>query len=243
MKSFATFCQSIGISTLLLLPPLAASAQVPDPNPNAQIPLGQGTPSEALPPPRSDHDPQPPVPAPTVPATGVTRQAGVGGTQAYGRAGVLELGGSAGLRSGSGNTIINFDPMVGLFIVDNVQLSGILGLSYANIEDGMGNSNSDTFFKLLVEPSFHLPFSETLFGFLGVGVGLAYAPSGGGDGEFGFALSPRLGANVLIGRSGILTPSLSVDYATTEVITTPGGQSLLGVSTAIGLNIGYTIMW
>src|SRR5687767_14753257 len=51
-----------------------------------EVPLGQGTAPAQLPAPRSDNDPQPMVPAPTVPITGVTSQAGTGGTQAYGRA-------------------------------------------------------------------------------------------------------------------------------------------------------------
>src|SRR5687768_4626344 len=82
----------------------ALAQTIPDPDPTAQVPVGQGTPSEQLPPPRSDNDPNPQVPSPTVPSTGVTSQAGIGGTQAYARAGVLELGGSGGFAAASNYT-------------------------------------------------------------------------------------------------------------------------------------------
>src|SRR5215207_302878 len=110
-----------------------AFEQLPDPAPSAQVPLGEGPPSEALPPPRSDHDPRPPVPAPTVPRTGVTQQAGIGGTQAYARAGVLELGGSAGWAAASNFTRFELSPSFGVFLVDNVELSLLTALNYFRI--------------------------------------------------------------------------------------------------------------
>jgi hypothetical protein len=226
------------LAVILVVPAIASAQGVPDPNPNAQQPIGAGQPSSTLPPPRSDSDPQPPVAAPTVPETGITEQAGVGGTQAYGRAGVLELGGSAGFRAASGLTQINFSPSIGLFLIDNVELSAILGIDWAQVTGEDGEENSATFMKALVEPSFHLPFSQTLFGFLGLGVGIAYAEGAGA----GFALSPRIGANFLVGRSGILTPAFVVDYSTTEVVQT-SQATLVGLSVSYGLNIGYTVMW
>lgn len=223
------------LAVILVAPTVASAQGVPDPG--GQQPIGAGQPSETLPPPRSDNDPQPQVAAPTVPETGVTAQAGVGGTQAYGRAGVLELGGSAGFRAASGLTQVNFSPSVGLFLMDSVEMSLILGIDYAKVStDGM--EASATFMKALIEPSFHLPFSPVAFGFLGLGVGVAYEENAGA----GLALAPRLGANLLIGRSGILTPAFVVDYSTTEVIQTPNG-SLVGLSVSYGLNIGYTVMW
>jgi hypothetical protein len=61
-------------------------------------------------------------------------------------------------------------------------------------------------------------------------------------GDAGFALQPRLGANFLIGRSGVLTPSLTVAYSTVDAIRTPAG-TILAVQTSYGMNIGYTVMW
>jgi hypothetical protein len=232
----------VGLGVMFLGAP--AFAQVPDPDPNAQVPLGAGTPSEALPPPRSDHDPQPRVAAPTVPRTGVTQQAGVGGTQAYGRAGVLELGGSAGFAAASNYSRFELSPSIGLFVVDNLQLSLLTGFNYFSVGDttneaGMAiDGASATEIKALIEPSFHLPFSQVAFGFLGLGAGVNYVTGA----DAGFALQPRLGANFLVGRSGVLTPALTVAYSTVEAIRTPAG-AVLAVRSSYGMNIGYTVMW
>jgi hypothetical protein len=217
-----------------------ADAQtVPDPNPNAQIPIGEGTPSQQLPAPRSDHDAQPPVPAPAVSAAGVTAQAGVGGTQAYGRAGVLELGGSGGFGAASNYTRFDLSPSIGLFIVDNVELSLLTGFSYFKVDAvGTAPESSATEFKALVEPSFHIPFSTVAFGFVGLGAGVNYLSGN----DAGFALQPRLGANFLIGRSGVLTPAAYFSYSTVEAIQTDAG-AVLAVRSSYGLNIGYTVMW
>jgi hypothetical protein len=219
---------------------VAMAQTVPDPDPNERVPVGEGTPSEALPPPRSDHDPRPPVPAPTVPRTGVTEQAGVGGTQAYGRAGVLELGGAGGFAAADNYTRFELSPSIGLFLVDNLELSLLTGFNYFSIggDANMGDSTSATELKALLEPSFHLPFSEVAFGFIGLGAGVNYVTGG----DAGFALQPRLGANFLIGRSGVLTPALTVNYSTVDAIRTEVG-TVLAVRTSYGMNIGYTVMW
>jgi hypothetical protein len=236
----------VGLSVMCL--GTTAFAQVPDPDPNAQVPLGAGTPSEALPPPRSDHDPQPRVAAPTVPRTGITQQAGVGGTQAYGRAGVLELGGSAGFSAADNFSRYELSPSIGLFVVDNLELSLLTGFNYFTIGDTTDTAGmpvdgvSATEVKALIEPSFHLPFSQVAFGFLGLGAGINYISNADTDDKVGFALQPRLGANFLIGRSGVLTPAVAVNYSTVEAIRTPAG-AVLAVRSSYGMNIGYTVMW
>jgi hypothetical protein len=236
LKWFGTF----GVLGLLTLASSAALAQtVPDPNPENRTTVGEGTPRGQLPPPRSDNDAQPPVPAPTIPETGVTRQAGVGGTQAYARAGVLELGGSGGFAAASNYTRFELSPSVGLFVVDNVELSLLTAFNYFRIgSTDTAPSTHATELKALIEPSFHLPFSQLAFGFLGLGAGVNYVTGH----DAGFALQPRLGANFLVGRSGVLTPSLNVAYSTVDAIRTPAG-TLLAVQTSYGVNIGYTVMW
>jgi hypothetical protein len=107
---------------------------------------------------------------------------------------------------------------------------------------GTSNSASQTVLRLLLEPSFHLPLSQTAWAFLGVGAGLASVPNGGGGSTSGFALSPRLGANILVGRSGLFTPALFVDYTSGGTISTPQG-ALVAVNTAYGVQAGYTVMW
>src|SRR5436190_10325744 len=228
-----------GLGLVTLASSTVWAQTVPDPDPNNRTTVGEGTPRGQLPPPRSDHDPQPPVPAPTVPETGVTRQAGVGGTQAYARAGVMELGGSGGFAAASNYSRFELSPSIGMFLVDNVELSLLTGFNYFSIgASHMAPSTSATELKALIEPSFHLPFSQVAFGFLGLGAGVNYITGH----QAGFALQPRLGANFLVGRSGILTPSLNVAYSTVDAVRTPAG-TLLAVQTSYGVNIGYTVMW
>lgn len=200
----------------------------------ADAPVNDGT----LPTPQSDNDPHPEVAAPSIPPGGLVEQAGVGGKIGYGRAGVLELGGSAGLTAATDLTQVNVAPSVGWFVADNLELTGILDLAYAKAGDSDGMITT-----LLVEPSYHLPFNRTTFGFLGMGMGASYVDGPG----LGFAVAPRVGANVMVGRSGILTPSLSWQYTTHDTmdVDTGNGTSgqLLVVSSALRANIGYTVMW
>ena len=202
--------------------------------------IGNGQPSGTLPAPKSDNDPQPAVASPVTPDTGLVKQAGVGGQTGYGRAGVLELGGFAGFTRASQLTQVSFNPTLGWYFMDNLELSGIIGINYSNVE-----GNGSTFFTALAEPSFHIPFNRQLFGFAGVGAGIAYAEEQG----VGFALQPRIGLNALVGRSGVLTPAMFVGYNTFEVDSTDTsspdmqGTALLGVGLSYGLNVGYTVMW
>ncbi|MDQ3369709.1 MAG: hypothetical protein M3680_30165 [Myxococcota bacterium] len=197
------------------------------------------TADENLPTPESDADPAPPVASPGVSLPGgVIQQAGVGGTTGYGRAGVLELGGSAGLMMATGFRNVNFAPMIGWFVADNVELSAILGVS--NIKAG---AESATVFSALVEPSYHVPFNRSTFGFLGLGLGAAYVSELGG----GLAVAPRIGAKFLVGRSGVLTPSLSYEYTTHNVDAVGENMerdvTLVAVSSSLRINVGYTAMW
>lgn len=227
-----TIALSISSLCLSLLPAVASaqSTTVNDPQP---VRVGVGASTNALPAPRSDNDAQPQVSAPVLPAGGLVQQAGVGGTTAYGRAGVLELGGNIGFNIASGQSSVSISPTIGWFFADNLQISGIFSYRYNNV--GGADAHS---LQILAEPSVHIPFSRTLFGFVGVGLGLSYVDAAGA----GFALAPRLGVNIAVGRSGILTPALNFSYATNDVVQTPNG-ALLAVSTSFGANIGYTVMW
>ena len=198
------------------------------------------TEEENLPKPVSDNDTAPPVASPVdvLPPGGLVKQAGVGGVVGYGRAGVLELGGSAGLMFANDFRNINISPSIGWFVADNLELSLIASVS--NIKTG---DESATVWSGLVEPSYHLPFNRTMFGFVGLGVGASYVSELGG----GFAVAPRIGANFMVGRSGVLTPSLSYEYTTHDVDSVDSGDmantSLVSVSSALRVNVGYTAMW
>jgi hypothetical protein len=227
--------------------PAVALADDPPPaptttDPNAQPAEPEETPGKTaapndgtLPAPESDSDPQPEVAGAVIPPGGLVTQAGVGGPTGYGRAGVLELGGSAGLTLASDLRNINVSPSIGWFVADNLQLSAILGVSHVGTSE-----ESTTLYSALAEPSYHLPFNRSMFGFLGMGVGGSYVDSLGG----GLAVAPRIGANFLIGRSGVLTPALSWQYTTHDIGTVSiEEQQQLTVSSALRANIGYTVMW
>lgn len=233
---------AVSLSTLCLsvLPSIASAQTTTGNDPQAAptndpqpVRVGEGTPTSALPPSRSDTDAQPRVSSPVLPTGGIVRQAGVGGTTAYGRAGVLELGGNIGFNIASGQTTLAISPTIGWFFADNLQISGIFTYRYANVQGVDAHS-----LQILAEPSVHIPFSRTVFGFAGVGLGLSYVDGPGA----GFALAPRAGVNIAVGRSGILTPAINFSYSTNDVVQTSQG-ALLAVSTSFGANVGYTVMW
>lgn len=183
---------------------------------------------------KRDLDPAPKPPSPYVGEPGLEEQAGIGGPIAYAESGVLELGGNLGLQSNNSFTQVEASPSIGWFVADNIQVSFIPGLTYINPE------GSDDLYVVdaVVEPSLHLPFNDSVFGFVGVGGGVSYAEGNGA----GLALSPRLGTNIMVGRSGILTPSIDYTLSTTDAIETSDG-TLLAVNNSLGVNVGYTVMW
>jgi hypothetical protein len=230
-------------TTLVLLSSVASADDAPVPAPDGTTSTGTATPgsdaaptaSSDLPAAKSDHDVQPEVASPGIPSGGIVSQAGVGGMVGYGRAGVLELGGSAGFAFASDYRSMNFSPTIGWFLADNFEISAIL--SVANIKTG---DNASTLWSALLEPSYHVPFNRSIFGFLGVGGGAAHV-SGLGT---GFALAPRIGANLMVGRSAVLTPSLSYQYTSIDTeMTGANDVTVVALTSAVRFNIGYTAMW
>ena len=116
----------------------------------------------------------------------------------------------------------------------NDTMSAMIGAGYIKAGDSDG-----TRLQVLVEPSYHMPFSNSVFGFLGVGAGLSYLEGPGA----GLAIAPRIGANVMVGRSGVLSPYLSYAYTTHDSVDVGEGMTLLAVSAAVAANVGYTVMW
>ena len=100
-------------------------------------------------------------------------QAGVGGTQAYGRAGVLELGGSAGFSAASSYSRFELSPSIGIFAVDNLELSLLTGFSHFRIGPINGSERvSATEIKALIR-------AESPPSLLGGGVRVCRARRGG----------------------------------------------------------------
>lgn len=167
------------------------------------------------------------------------RQAGTGGDIAYASKGVVEIGGHGSAELANEFTNISVRPFAGWFLTDNFQLSGILEFAWSELEftsAGETDSESSTLFGLYVEPSYHLPFSERTLGFLGIGLGPAYDSQ-----DFGFSVRPRLGLDMLVGRSGIFRPALEVTYSTVDVVSR-NNQNLVGVSTTYGISFGFSTM-
>jgi hypothetical protein len=189
--------------------------------------------AEPLPPPTSTDEPRPPVALPSPPPGGIVRQAGIGSPTGYGRAGVLELGGFAGLTAATDFLSTNVSPTIGWFFADNMQISAILGLAHLRTDD-----DSATMVSVLAEPSYHVPFNRSVFGFLGLGLGAAYQQGQG----LGFAMAPRIGANIMVGRSGVLSPALSYQYNSHDTAEMEGDRYTV-MSTALAATIGYTVMW
>src|SRR5262249_9499106 len=125
---------------------------------------------------------------------------------------------------------INISPSLGWFVAQNLELSGIVGVT--NIK---AQAQSATVWSALIEPSYHIPVDLTTFAFLGMGIGTAYEHALGAA----VAVAPRVGANFLVGRSGVLTPSLSYEYTTHSA----DSMTMLSVSRSLRINVGYAAMW
>jgi hypothetical protein len=250
-KTVFTSVALMATSTIALADDATTTTAAPAPAPApAPVPTSDGTPSAGtgitpgataaptapsdLPPAQSDNDVQPEVASPGMPPGGIVSQAGVGGLVGYGRAGVLELGGSGGFAFASDYRSMNLSPTIGWFVADNLELSAIL--SVANIKTG---DQQSTLWSALAEPSYHLPFNRSVFAFLGVGAGAAHV-SGLGT---GLAVAPRLGMNFMVGRSGVLTPSLAYQYTTIKSEMETADVTVVALTSSVRFNVGYTAMW
>lgn len=200
-------------------------------------------PPNRLPEAQSSNDPIPTAPAPLAHKTlKVVRQAGVGGPTAYARGGVLELGGDLSYVGANNFQQLSVTPSVGFFITDNLELSALLGVSYSDVtenEEGVARNVKKTAVTALIEPSFHLPVVDQLFAFVGLGLGVNYTKGFG----TGFALAPRVGFNVMVGRSGVLTPAFNVNWSSNSALETNDGQKLVAVHTTLGASLGYSVMF
>jgi hypothetical protein len=156
-----------------------------------------------------------------------------GAARAYGTRGVFELGGFVNFSGGAGFTSIQLSPTAGLFLLDGVELSAIFGVSYVRrtLDSGAGAErfSRETIVRFLGEPSYHVSFSPTVLGFLGVGLGVASVPHLSGGASAALDVASRAGVNVLVGRSGLLTSAAFVDHTN-------------GTST-YGIQAGYTVVW
>jgi hypothetical protein len=185
--------------------------------------------------------------APTVdlpnPAEETRALAGVGSETAYSERGTGEFGGSVAFALANEITSFSADPMIGYFLWDNLQLSAILGVRHLRVED-----NSSNAFSVMLEPSGHFPFNDALFGVVGMGVGTALGDNVDDDPglEAGFALAPRVGAQFLIGRSGLLNVNARYSIVLSDLDTRVApleGQAVLAFGNTFDVGAGYTVMF
>lgn len=145
----------------------------------------------------------------------------------YGTRGTTELGGSAALGWTEETFNLDVSPTVGYFIVDRVELSALLRISYQSQEDDSGDRTSLKGGAFVLEPSYHLPLQDELFLLGGLGLGVGH------DGDnFDFEIIPRVGINVGVGLVGVLTPALRVPI----IIDADG--TLVGM----GFEVGYSVI-
>lgn len=153
--------------------------------------------------------------------------AGMGSRVAYAERGVVELGGTLGLDVR--DEIVNFSvaPTLGYFIVDRLELSLIPLVSVRSISDERtGRRQTNTRWALIVEPTYHLPLMDYLYGFVGGGIGFTYESGPGAEA----LLRPVLGLDIMLGRSGVLKPGAFLDIGL--------GDGAIGG----GFQMGYTVM-
>jgi hypothetical protein len=151
----------------------------------------------------------------------IAQFAGVGSPLAYARSTVVELGGTLAFGHDSDTTTFRIAPSIGYFPIDNLEFTLFPQLRITHIEE------TDTSVGLFLEPSYHVPVSDVLFAFAGLGVGFRWADDPG----FEFAFVPKLGLDIMIGRSGILKPATFLEVGL-------GDGAIAG-----GLEAGFTVMW
>jgi hypothetical protein len=150
------------------------------------------------------------------------------GRPAYGQKGAVELGGSVGLNWTNDAFGLDVSPTVGYFIMDRVELSALLRVSYEDQEDDDGERESVKSGALIFEPSYHLPVREEVFVLAGLGMGIGHD-----DEDFDLEIIPRVGLNIGLDLVGVVTPSLKMPILIDND----------GTSAGLGLEVGYSVVW
>jgi hypothetical protein len=217
-----------------LLASLLLAAATPAFAEDVATPAGTEVPAsnpEPLPPPS---DAPAPVAEPVVPESTTVLQHGmIADDVFYARKGVREAGASMGLMMSSKFRSISLAPQFGWFVADNMRLTGILAFQSVK-----ANNESAVTYSALVEPAYHMPVQDRIFGFLGMGIGISYEEAMGA----GLTVAPRLGASFLIGDSGVLTPSLQYQYISHSAMAETDIETA-AMTSAMTVNVGYSAIW
>jgi len=152
----------------------------------------------------------------------------------YAEQGILEAGGNVTLVRANAFTQLGASPTFGWFFIDYVQLSIIPSFEYVSTAETGAKARVST----ILEPSFHMQIVDVMFGFFGSGVGFAYEKTTG----VGLAVAPRVGINLLVGGSGVLTAAFSFVYTATKRTAIEDGSTAPHTSTQ-GFQLGYSVAW
>jgi hypothetical protein len=196
---------------------LAAADGQPLHTPRAPSPVGAAPATTASP--ESPYDP----PA-TTPAT----------PPRYAEAGSSELGAAFGVTIAADVRDLSGSLMIGRFVADRFELSALA--SIANVQAG---AQSATLWSTVIEPAYHVALAPSIFGMLGMGVGVAYTHRLG----TGLTVAPRIGVRFAIGRSGVFTPALAYAYVTHRVLDPAADLAVDAVTRALRIQLGYAITW
>ena len=237
------------VLTLLLAARNAAAVQMVQDQPvTTSVPIPTSSPPVQL----ATTEAPPPAPTPTAPTPAAATTSAVSepppvirSGPSYGQRGVIELGGFFNFSGASSFASIQASPTAGYFLADNLELTGIIGVNYVHqtfVVNGDEISDHKTIVRVLAEPSYHLPLNPMMSAFLGIGMGVASVPVTADGSSLGFDLAPRVGANFLVGRSGLISPAFFIDFTTGQALQA-NGSTLLGVNMTYGLQAGYTVMF
>lgn len=148
----------------------------------------------------------------------------------------IEVGGSIGGSWAGDVFTLTASPTVGYFIVDRVELSLSLNITYIHTEDSVtGMSSSAKNGALVLEPSYHHPLSEDMLVLAGLGIG-----SGWDGDDFDFELIPHVGLNFITSRSSVITPSIRVPILIGKA---HGMDDDVGTDVGITFDVGITTTW
>lgn len=139
----------------------------------------------------------------------VVEQVGVGSRVPYGAQNVLEVGGSGSAFYTGTGFYGRIAPFAGWFIIDGLELT------YSN-EVNIGLRDGEDLrvaFIMSIEPSLHLPLIDHMWLAIGAAGGVLYNGV-----EAGAVVSPRVGIDLLVGRSGMLHISALATLATTDLM-------------------------
>jgi hypothetical protein len=187
---------------------------------------GARTPAVSAPPPpsttASPESPYDPPPAKPVAPPG------------YGDAGSTELGAAFGATIAADVRDLSASLAIGRFVAARFELSALASL--ASVKAG---AQSATLWSTVVEPAYHLVLAPSIFGVLGMGVGVAYTRRLG----TGLAIAPRIGVRFAVGRHGVLTPALSFTYVTHRALDPIADLAADAVTRALRIQLGFAITW